>query len=208
MASNYTETLKLCQWEGSDYFNHEEFNADNLKIENAYQALNSKFEEYDGKNTELEQKVNDVKMQLLKDETVDDSIESTLIVDISDINMTDYAHLVVECSWDKGNGNPTQAEIRLNGREQSGGSDYYKHIGSSSSVSSGVGSLYDYYNVFYIELMNPKRITVLNDSSAGGLFSAGISKLTPPEFNSLHFVASSSYKFTNFNIKVWGNKKW
>ena len=112
----------------------------------------------------------------------------------------------MECSWDKGNGNPTQAKIRLNGREHTSGSDYYKSMGSTSSASDGVGTIYNYYNVFFIELMNPRRITVLNDSSAGGLFSAGISMLPPADLETLHFVASSSYKFTNFNIKSGGIK--
>lgn len=45
MATNYTENYKLCQWDGGDKVNREEFNQDNSRIEAGLSELLSKLEE-------------------------------------------------------------------------------------------------------------------------------------------------------------------
>lgn len=207
MASNYTETLKLCQWEGSDYFNHEEFNDDNLKIENAYQLITAKLTELEGKITEAQQLAADAKLQLLVNELVEDSMEATLIFDITNIDVSDYAYLVLECSWDNTAENMKQARIRLNGHLTDYEEDYYKTF-SGTTTHGCVSSIGDYSGVVKLNLMYQDRIPVTTDSSAAGLFSSGISVTPPSELEKIYIVGyDADSKFTNFTFKVWGMKK-
>ena len=208
MASNYTETLKLCQWEGSDYFNHEEFNADNLKLENAYQLLNSKIDNLSSQIEAMQQQIADTKMQLLKNETIADSVEATLIFDVSNIVMTDYAYLVVECGWDNTTESASQARVKLEGPTHDSSDDYYRTF-TGTSYTGCVSSVGNNYGVFLINLMNTARIPVTNDNCAAGILSSGIAKMAPSEFETIYIVGNDTdKKFTNFIFKVWGMKKW
>lgn len=208
MASNYTETLKLCQWEGSDYFNHEEFNEDNLKIENAYQALNSKIDNLSSQIESMQAQVDSAKMQLLKNETIADSVEATLIFDVSNIVMTDYAYLVVECGWDNTTESASQARVKLEGPTHDSSDDYYRTF-TGTRYTGSVCSVGNNYGVFFINLMNTSRIPVTNDNSAANLLSSGVSKMVPAEFETICIVGNDTgKKFTNFIFKVWGMKKW
>ena len=187
MAENHTPTIGLNQYSGTDYFMREDFNADNMKIDEAIKELRNSPTKIKLREFVLEQ-------------------EATLLhIDLSDLDFTEYDYIHIDEEHN------AKIFIRIDAEENKSGTSRSLNTASNSyDTSTGTISAHSYFGRFtmYIHHCTQTRSALTTSDNSYQDICYGTATIPWAQAKGVYYkCTTNNNKFpVGYKITIWGEK--